>query len=303
MPSAISPSLVIADHRFPSVSYMSNISNQFVGLLDLVPGCVAFWRPNQQALASYAGNMVRIRETGGSLEQNFTDLGGAQRLVNKAGIDSFIGINSGAYSIWYDLTGRGNDVTQGTAGNQPTYNGTGGPGGGVAGVFASTSGQLLSRADNADLSSGDVFFTYATAIKFTTITEQAIAAKGNFAGGTREWIMRILATGAVRFEISADGTTTVAATWGSLLTSGVWYSIIGWHDPDANTINIQVNNGTPASQAVVISPVDRAGVFQIGRESGTTNTLNGVVDFGGLWKPGRNLTADERTLIYNEVFF
>lgn len=68
---------------------------------------------------TYYGPVVRIRESGANAEKDFgTNSTGD---FDAAGAAAFIGANTGYIVTWYDQSGNGLDMTQGTAGTQPTY--------------------------------------------------------------------------------------------------------------------------------------------------------------------------------------
>jgi hypothetical protein len=79
-------------------------------------------------------------------------------------------------------------------------------------------------------------------------------------------------------------------------STGVWYFIVAWHDSTANTVNIQVNNGTVDSGSYSAGVSDPGANFLIGF-SGSAS-VDGAVDEFGVW--GRVLTAQERTDLYND---
>jgi hypothetical protein len=77
-----------------------------------------------------------------------------------------------------------------------------------------------------------------------------------------------------------------------------WTFIVAWHDPVANTINIQINDGTIESDPHAGTGSNTA-PFHIG--SYITNSSqyvwSGRIDEVGFWK--RVLTTDERSALYN----
>jgi hypothetical protein len=77
-----------------------------------------------------------------------------------------------------------------------------------------------------------------------------------------------------------------------------WYYVVAWHDSTANTINIQINNGTPTSLSHTLGVyASGTGLFSIGSTGGTAAYMNGRIDEVSFWK--RILTADERMTLYN----
>jgi hypothetical protein len=159
--------------------------------------------------------------------------------------------------------------------------------------FEKDSAEYFSIADNADLSTGDIDFTGCLWVKFesTPTANQYLMIKGNEYNllyensGSQNRLSLYVANFALRIGTFAP-------------TLDTWHFIVFWHDAAGNTLNIQVDNGTPESSATGgTAPSDDTGVFQLGAVSGGTETFDGVMDEVGFWK--RVLTADERTELYN----
>ena len=170
---------------------------------------------------------------------------------------------------------------------------------GNAGNFVAASNQYLSIADNADLSMGDIDFTIAAWVNFTTVAASGIVSKSSGAtAATLEYAIYFF-TGLLRFQVS-DGTTLTtrtASTFG-LPASGTWYYVVAWHDSVANTINICVNDGTPDSASYSAGVQDSTHQFEIGRAFAAINRdIDGLVDEVGIWK--RVLSGAEITELYN----
>lgn len=66
--------------------------------------------------SAYGGPLIRLRESGGSKEADF---GVGQGGVDWGTVASFIGAGSGFVAKWYDQSGNGRDLAQGTASAQP----------------------------------------------------------------------------------------------------------------------------------------------------------------------------------------
>jgi hypothetical protein len=177
-----------------------------------------------------------------------------------------------------------------------------------AGLFTEASSQYLNTADNSSLSTGDADFTIAGWVymnsKATFNAANTIVGKWNYAAGQREYILFYSGFGApftvdrFQFAVSPDGTNvaTVAANALGSPSTGVWYFIVAWHDSVANTVNIQINNGTVNSVATSTGVLDGTSEFDIGRFQ-SQNYWNGRIDEVGFWK--RVLTNTERTDLYN----
>jgi hypothetical protein len=95
---------------------------------------------------------------------------------------------------------------------------------------------------------------------------------------------------------SGTSATKVAGT--ANLNAGTWYLLIAWHDPAANTINLQINNGTVFSKAFSAGIQNSTYPLRLGTTSGSPyGYVDGVIDEAFIYR--RVLTADEREWLYN----
>jgi hypothetical protein len=82
------------------------------------------------------------------------------------------------------------------------------------------------------------------------------------------------------------------------VTAGAWNFGVGWHDSVARTVNVQLNNSTPASFTYTgAGPATRLGPFWIGNDFFLTNGLAGDISDASFYR--RVLTSAERTYLYN----
>lgn len=178
----------------------------------------------------------------------------------------------------------------GKVGNAASFNGT---------------NKYLSTPDNPSLSTGDVDFTISAWVyinSLPTTSFQDYVTKWDAYSNKREYLL-IYYYSAQRFGfvVSKDGINTgtvVLASSPKPPQTGVWYFLVAWHDSVNNTINIQVNNGTPSKTLYSAGVFDSTAPFTIGkRYSGPTAYMNGKIDAVGFWK--RVLTSAERTELYN----
>ena len=103
------------------------------------------------------------------------------------------------------------------------------------------------------------------------------------------------ATDRFLFAIHGEGKTVSANNLGAPALA-TWYYVVAWHDAAANTINIQVNNGTADSTATAgDAPVDSAADFRMSL-SGFSVDVNGRIDEVLFTK--EVLTAAQRTQLY-----
>lgn len=157
--------------------------------------------------------------------------------------------------------------------------------------------------DNTALSTGDINFTIACWVYLDSKTgRRAFVGKWRATDNNREYLLEYDPVGdRYRFRVSTNGTaeaTVSANNFGSPAVA-TWHLVIAWHDAGANTINIQVNNGTANSAAHAGGVFDSAAHFQIGHafHSATEEIyMRGRIDDVGFWK--KILTAAERSELY-----
>jgi hypothetical protein len=164
----------------------------------------------------------------------------------------------------------------------------------------------LSIVDNAALSTGDIDFTICAWVKLDTKTgSEVIVAKDDFGTSNREYLLFWdSSTDRFYFRVSPDGGsgslgTVIANSFGAP-ASGSWNFVRAWHDASANTINIQVNDGTIDSVSHTTGVFNSAAAFTVGchlNSGSTTNHFDGMLDQIGFWK--RVLTGAESTKLYN----
>jgi Concanavalin A-like lectin/glucanases superfamily len=169
---------------------------------------------------------------------------------------------------------------------------------GNAAEFDAGSSQRLSRASNASLQAGDIDFTIATWFRTpnAVLNGAAIVAKGIF-DGNLEYAL-LVGNGTTNFFRFALGFQYAQTLFHPLtLANSTYYFCIAWLDAANNTVNVQVNDGTVASEAQTVTPVVNTDAFTIGARSEPAAHLTGQGDQLSFWK--RVLTAAERTWLYN----
>jgi hypothetical protein len=175
---------------------------------------------------------------------------------------------------------------------------------GNSAVFAAASSQFLSRASNASLQCGNIDFTFVAWVKLTTLPAASyVVLSKDLSTGNRNYALDLANLSGdyrFRFYINGAGGGSIAQWTSNTGTTGQWYFVVAWHDSVADTINIQVNNGTPASTATANeSPGTGTEEFRLGAYAtvGAETFLNGQLDEVGFWK--RVLTPTERADLYN----
>jgi hypothetical protein len=88
----------------------------FVGLLDSYPGAAAAYSV-RLLKSDYTGNAIRVRRSSDNAEQNIGFDGSGN--LDTTALTSFCSGTNGFVTTWYDQSGNGVNVTQGTATQQP----------------------------------------------------------------------------------------------------------------------------------------------------------------------------------------
>lgn len=162
----------------------------------------------------------------------------------------------------------------------------------------SDQGLEITDAAQSGLSFGDADFTVA----FWHRAESSPAAlfvvtKDNNGSGDREYIV-VNNGGAWYAAVFRAGDAEIGLT-GASVTIGSWQWVVMWHDAGADTLSLQVNNGTPASRATggALQAGDDA-PFRLGDNAYPgAFAADGLLDEVSIW--ARVLTADERSWLYN----
>ncbi len=190
------------------------------------------------------------------------------------------------------------DETSGTrvdsiGSNNLTNNGTVTYADGKQGNAAAFSGSnYFTAANNPSLQSGDIDFTIAGWFYLTSKTGwKEFIVKGS------EYVLEYNPdVDRFRFTTAAGTNRVLANDFGSP-SLNTWYFIVAWHDSGANTINIQINNGTANSTATTTPITAGAADLYVGAQAGPTNYMAGRIDELGFW--GKVLTTSEKTTLFN----
>jgi hypothetical protein len=166
--------------------------------------------------------------------------------------------------------------------------------------FERDSAQFLNCPSTTELETGDVDMSLAgwaymeSQPGHSTILSKDSASHGEYIlrWDTSAGRFKLFVYGAASFGSAADVTDT------NVISTATWYFVVVWHDATANTINIQVNNGTPVSTSHSAGIYDNDSAFKLGNQgSDGNNKWDGRLDQWGVWK--KVLTSDERTWLYN----
>lgn len=169
---------------------------------------------------------------------------------------------------------------------------------GQAAQFVAASSQYLSIADNAALSMGDIDFTVGAWVYLDSTTNDR-GIIGKYGGTLNEYFLRFRFSNLL-FEFFVVSGATIAscpATTAGTPSTSQWYFVVAWHDSIANTLNIQVNNGTVNTVAYSLGVNDSTGQFRVGDIPSLSRFMDGRIDQPFVSK--RVLTTQERTSLYN----
>lgn len=179
--------------------------------------------------------------------------------------------------------------------------------------FTAANSEYFKIADNAQLSTGDIDLTVAMWIYLDSKPAGCyIFAKSSTSGPVAyEYAAYYLGGATDRFHFFiGDGAgnlrgTVVANSFGAPSTA-TWYLLVASHDSVANTVTLQVNNGTIDSVATTGALVDSTAAFfvgAIGTGASATSFYNGRIGPLMVWKSaagaGGVLSAAKRTALYN----
>lgn len=173
---------------------------------------------------------------------------------------------------------------------------------GTAAQFTRANNEELNRASNASLQTGDIDFLVGCWVYldakpgYLSFMSKVVNSTGAF-----EYELGYdFDTDRYSFAVSAAGagwpSARVDATSFGSPATGAWHFVLAWHDSVANTINIQVNDGTVNSTAHSGGVASTSSPFAMGTWAGFSYH-DGRLDQAGFWK--RVLTADDRTWLYN----
>ena len=164
--------------------------------------------------------------------------------------------------------------------------------------FGSSNPSFLTIADAADLSSGDVDFTWCGWFKPTSLTvTKTLFGKYNETGNQREWLLRITSSN-FHIRVSTDGITNIIdqsfAT--SVPSLNNWHFVVFRHDAINNQVVVRIN-ATDYTFALTGGILDGTSSFQIGTFNSGTDSFDGDVDSLAKWN--RYLSNAELDFLYN----
>lgn len=174
-----------------------------------------------------------------------------------------------------------------------------------AAYFVVSNAEALTITDNASVSAGDVDITLCGWINLANkSTNHMLISKWSAGTNNRAyWLYYNVTLDRFVIQISSNGevggaVSLQASSFGSP-SAASWHYVCAWHDAAANTLNIQINNGTVDSSSHSAGIFDDAGPLALGAAytNPSTQYSDALIDEVILYK--RVLSADERTWLYN----
>lgn len=147
---------------------------------------------------------------------------------------------------------------------------------------------------------GDINFTIAVWVQVqgTGLGNEGIVGRWTTGGNQRQYALLYNdATGQFNFSVSNNGTAVVTVANTTPVNTYNWQLLVAWHDPVANTINLQVDNGAVASAAHSTGVYVGTGNFTVGPPD--IGYFDGLIGPVGVWK--RQLTSTERSILYRSA--
>jgi hypothetical protein len=173
---------------------------------------------------------------------------------------------------------------------------------GTSRQFTHANNEYFSAADSATLSTGDISFTISAWVYLDSKTNgMIIVAKDDYP--EREFILQYDSTidRFVFFVFNSAGASVSVQATTTAPSLSTWYHLLAWHDAEADTINIQVNNSTIDTTATAgLVVYNSTAAFTVGGRLvfGSPNgTFDGRID--ELLFTKRVLWASQRTDLYN----
>lgn len=149
--------------------------------------------------------------------------------------------------------------------------------------FSLGAGQVLSMADHAHVSFGDVPWTIGFEVYLDGLAgfDYGILQKGS---DTEYKIQKNGGNYLEQYVWSGPGSLNNNPA--ALATAATWISVLMWHDPTLNLIGV-VQDGTEYTQSWSNGTLDSTGDFKVG-----SNSMDGRIGAVAVW--GRLMTAPEK---------
>jgi hypothetical protein len=193
--------------------------------------------------------------------------------------------------IRYDTHGDSDLTSNNTVGY-----GTGLKGNAASFTIAATPAnqKSLSAPDSASLSTGNIDFTLVANVYLSSTSGNAVIIDKSDNASAYDYRIAYNPGTGFRFRVGSGDAYVDSGD----VPPNAWHTVIAWHNAANNTINIQVNNGTPKTVPYSAGTTDTTRPLSIGALPDGGAGLNGRLDEVAFYK--RVLSAAERTWLYND---
>jgi hypothetical protein len=230
-------------------------------LLNLYPGASAAYSLRKLD-TGYAGSAIQVRR----VTDNATlDIGFVNNVLNIPALASFLGSNPGAVSIWYDQSGNGRNLVNGTATEQPIVY-AGGPV-----IFNGAPYFKLDGVDDRLFNSGfdptnaGVITTFTVAVSAMSTSNTAVFLQQDQTSGSRigQWARF---SGGISQSITFNTAQTSFTSNGTTVTDSAPYVYTSIRR--STDIQSYVNGNTGGAVATTGTPIfNAAATVYIGRRA------------------------------------
>ena len=187
---------------------------------------------------------------------------------------------------------------------------------GKAADFEKDTEEELSINDNADLSMGDIDFTFELWFKLETNGFWQNLIRKDDGVGNREYLLALGDDNKLYYGVPAGVTGATVGTY----NIGTWYYIAFYHDAAGNVMGIQTNDAAPDETAIVGGFPDATAPFLLGTFNTISQWLDGIEDEVRIsktlrsvaWRKGSYNSGNDSLLTYgseeteaadNAIFF
>jgi len=175
---------------------------------------------------------------------------------------------------------------------------------GLAALFVRANAERLSVADNTSLAftTDQPFTVSAWVYPITSGATRVIISKGDSGSGVTKQEFQLIIGASSQFILNvgngSSATGVAAGTYGAAVVN-TWQHIVAWHDPAADQLKIQINNGVIDTEVWASGTQDTALELRVGGWSNddvSNGWWDGKLQDVALWK--RVLTAPEREALF-----
>ena len=203
---------------------------------------------------------------------------------------------------WWDMEEASGNRTGEHAAKVLSDNATVTSTGGIVGDaanFERGNSEYLDRADEADLSFGNVGFSVGCWCKLESKGNlQALVTKWKNSTNDREYMLAVHSNNTIWWIISSDGTATNSIYSTGTLSTGTWYHIVAYHDAANDLMGIVLDSTTHWSTGYANGCNDNVASFIVGaKDEGADYHFDGLIDEASIWNDV--LSTGEVDWLYN----